>query len=400
MANWLSYLSLGLTIPVLARVVSTIVNPDGSDAVSSRSSIIGGDIESLDKILTFLFCGALGALSDVLGRKPLMAYSALGFAFTCFFQASSKKSLSLLYLADFVDGASSCMSNVCQAYVADASSPERRAVNIGIFQGVSVAGAFILGFPLSAFLAAQYGLRAPMYAAALVSALNAVLIATVVPESLPKSQRRAAVDWKEANPVGALKLLFGKGALLRGACTAYCLVWLGNACINSIFGNYVNHLFGWGPQETAPLLVLVGLMIAIAPATLVPRLGLTRSVQAGALIYGVGLLGVAFAATPKVLVLSTLFSSLGCIAIPALIALIASQAAPNQRGALLGGIETLNELCLALAHSGYGRTLALFISDKAPFKLPGVPFLVASALLFGGFGVATHTFSAFPGVAA
>ena len=31
----------------------------------------------------------------------------------------------------------------------------------------------------------------------------------------------------------------------------------------------------------------------------------------------------------------------------------------------LAGTETLNELCLALAHTTYGRTLAYFISDKA-----------------------------------
>ena len=114
LANWMSYLSLGLTIPVLARVISTIVNPDGSDAVSPKSSVVGGDVEALDKILTFLFCGGLGALSDKVGRKPLMAYSALGFAMTCFLQARATNGLALLYVADFVDGISSCMNNVCQ----------------------------------------------------------------------------------------------------------------------------------------------------------------------------------------------------------------------------------------------------------------------------------------------
>jgi hypothetical protein len=124
------------------------------------------------------------------------------------------------------------MSSVCNAYVADASPPERRAVNLGIFQGVSVAGqparaanvgprptrppgppdppahqapggapcacavcawpagAFILGFPISALLDAKYGLRAPMYVAAAVGLLNFVLIILLVPESLPAEQRK------------------------------------------------------------------------------------------------------------------------------------------------------------------------------------------------------------------
>ena len=87
LANWMYFLALGLVIPVLGRVISTVVNPDGSPNVSPASSIVGGDVEALDKICTFLFVGFLGALSDVIGRKPLMAYSALGFSLTCYMQA-------------------------------------------------------------------------------------------------------------------------------------------------------------------------------------------------------------------------------------------------------------------------------------------------------------------------
>ena len=82
--NWLYFLALGLSIPVLPRVISTIVNADGSPDVSPASSVLSGDVEALDKVITFLCVGFLGAASDVLGRKALMAYSALGFACTCF----------------------------------------------------------------------------------------------------------------------------------------------------------------------------------------------------------------------------------------------------------------------------------------------------------------------------
>ena len=141
-------------------------------------------------------------------------------------------------------------------------------------------------------------------------------------------------------------------------------------------------------------------MIGIAPATLGKALGLRKSIVAGSLIYALGLALTAFAHVPKYLVLSTLVTSLGCICIPALIAFIANQAASDERGAVLGGIETLNELTLAIAHSGYGRTLALFISDKAPMKLPGAPFLLASACMLGGLGIVEKTIAAFPAAAA
>ena len=216
LANWLYFLALGLSIPVLPRVVSSIVNADGSPDVSPASAVLSGDIEALDKALTFLGVGLLGALSDVLGRKALMGYSALGFAATCLLQASAQRSTALLYLADLVDGASSCMNTVCQvcawharactpcsihvciqrthacaqSYVMDASTPETRAGNLGVFQGLSVAGAFVLGLPISGLLAAQYGHRVPLYAAAAVGVLNGLICLLVTPESLPPSARQ------------------------------------------------------------------------------------------------------------------------------------------------------------------------------------------------------------------
>jgi hypothetical protein len=66
-----------------------------------------------------------------------MAWSALGFGITNLIQARTKSSIAMLYLADFVDGCSSCMLPLCQAYVTDVSHPANMAGNLGIFQGLS-----------------------------------------------------------------------------------------------------------------------------------------------------------------------------------------------------------------------------------------------------------------------
>ena len=129
-----------------------------------------------------------------------MMYASLGFGLTCLLQASTTNRLSTLYLADIVDGVSSCMSGVCQAYVADASDPASRAINLGIFQGISIAGAFIVGIPISAILSQKVGLRAPVYLAAAVQVLNFGLIALVTPESNPASARKGRrLNLREAN---------------------------------------------------------------------------------------------------------------------------------------------------------------------------------------------------------
>ena len=81
------------------------------------------------------------------------------------------------------------------------------------------------------------------------------------------------LDLRSANPLGALNLLLGRPGIMRGSAVAYFLVWLGNACINSQFGNYVNHLFGWGPQESAPLLVPAASDPQTRTRALAPSLG-------------------------------------------------------------------------------------------------------------------------------
>ena len=138
LANWMYFLSLGFNAVNVQFLVREIIDGKGSKTPSSRSIALSGQVESVDKLLTFLGIGFLSALSDKLGRRALMAWSAGGFLITNLLQATTKSSPAMLYLADFVDGCSSCMTPVCQAFIADVSDSSRLAGNLGIFQGLSV----------------------------------------------------------------------------------------------------------------------------------------------------------------------------------------------------------------------------------------------------------------------
>ena len=61
------------------------------------------------------------------------------------------------------------------------------------------------------------------------------------------------------------------------------------------------------------------------------------------------------------------------MAVPALTALVASQAAPAARGAVLGGLQTLQELASAVGYPLYGRLLARGLTGG----VPGAPFFAA-----------------------
>ena len=122
-------------------------------------------------------------------------------------------------------------------------------------------------------------------------------------------------------------------------------------------------------------------MLAIAPRLVVPRLGIGRSVFYGSMLFAAGQLATAFAPTPATFVLAILASAVGRACIPALVAIIAEQGGPGERGALLGGLGSLTELCGALGNPLYSRLFAYFISDAAPLKLPGAHFIAAALFL-------------------
>jgi len=62
--------------------------------------------------------------------------------------------------------------------------------------------------------------------------------------------------WSGAQ-AGALGKLFGSeaGPLLRAASRTFFLVTLARGVLDAQFSNYALYRFGWGPQESGPLLV-------------------------------------------------------------------------------------------------------------------------------------------------
>ena len=70
--NWLYFMSLGFNLINIQFLVREIVDGDAKAKPSAKSIALSGKVESVDKLLTFLGIGFLSALSDKLGRKPLM----------------------------------------------------------------------------------------------------------------------------------------------------------------------------------------------------------------------------------------------------------------------------------------------------------------------------------------
>ena len=390
--NWLYFVSLGFNLINIQFLIREIIDGDAKASPSARSIALSGKVESVDKLLTFLGIGFLASLSDKFGRKPLMIWSSLGFALTNLIQATTKKSTAMLYLADFVDGCSSCMLPLCQAYIADVSKPEKLAGNLGVFQGLSAGGAFILAFPIGGLLGVRYGPRLPLFIAAGLQALNALILVFLTPES--NQSKKSKLDLSEANPMGGLTKLFGRAPILRTAAVVYFLASLARCSLDAQFTNYASIRFGWTQAQSGPVLVLVGMMLAVAPRLFISYFGLHKAILAGLLTFGFGLTLAGLAPTPPSFIFGIFITAVGCMALPALQAVMANLANPGERGALLGAVGSVTELTGAIGSTLYAILLGKFTSDGALLggKFPGAHFFVAASMLLTGWGIAVHGF--------
>lgn len=161
--------------------------------------------------------------------------------------------------------------------------------------------------------------------------------------------------------------------------------------LDAQFVNYASIRFGWSQQQTGPVMVLVGLMLALVPRLVVPLVGLRQSVLSGLLVFAIGLIITALSPTPTGFVGGIAVVALGCVCLPALQAFLTSLASEDERGALLGALGSLTELTSAIGSTMYGALLAHFASPSASLKVPGMHFLVAAASLLVAWVIAAAT---------
>ena len=160
----LDVIGLGIIIPVMPKLIISLNGGTLSDAAR-----IGGWMVFAYAITQFLFSPIIGSLSDRYGRRPVLLASLFGFGIDYIFLALAP-TLGWLFVGRVIAGITGASFTTATAYIADISTPEKRAQNFGI-----VGAAFGLGFiigPVIGGLLGQFGARIPFYAAAVISLLN------------------------------------------------------------------------------------------------------------------------------------------------------------------------------------------------------------------------------------
>jgi MFS transporter, DHA1 family, tetracycline resistance protein len=376
-------LSFGVIIPVLPGLVREFTGGDFAEA-ARWVGIFG----TLYAAIQFISSPIQGTLSDRFGRRPVILLSCLGLGMDFVLLALSQ-SLGWLLVARCFSGALSASFTTANAYIADVTEPARRAQAYGML-GAAFGIGFIIG-PVIGGLLGSWDLRAPFWFAAILALANFLYGWFVLPESLPPEKRTRRFDWAHANPIGSLGMLM-KYPRVFGLAAVVLLANFAHYVYPSVTVLFTQYRFQWSELQVGGMLALVGACSAIVQAVLVgrlvPVLGERRTLLIGLVCGVAGFVVFGFAGTGWLFLLGMPVSALWGLAGPATQALITRQVSADAQGRVQGALMSLVSLAGIFAPLAFAGTFGLFISDHAPFHLPGAPWLLAAAMLFVGLLVA------------
>jgi DHA1 family tetracycline resistance protein-like MFS transporter len=381
----LDMFALGLIMPILPKLVESFVNNDTASAAR-----IFGLFGTAWAAMQFFFSPILGGLSDRFGRRPVVLLSNFGLALDYVLMALAP-SLIWLFVGRVISGITSASISTAFAYIADITPPERRAAVFGKI-GAAFGAGFILGPALGGLLGGMDP-RLPFWVAAGLSFANALYGLLILPESLPPD-RRSPLRWKSANPLGALHLL-RSNRVLAGLSVVNFIAQLAHVVLPSTFVLYATYRYGWDAKTVGLTLALVGICAMAVQGTaigpIVRRFGERRALLLGLGCGAVGFLIFGAAPSGPLFWLGIPVMALWGVAGAATQALTTQLVAPHQQGQLQGATTSVQSVSQLLGPFLFTLTFAYFIGDRAPLKLPGAPFLLASALLLLALVIAART---------
>lgn len=375
MTSFLNLAGIGLIAPVLPFIASGYVaNPE-------HLALVNGLLFTAYAFFQFLAVPGLGALSDRLGRRPVMLLCLTGSAIG-YLLFGIGGALWVLFLGRIIDGITGGNLGVIYAYIADVTDHKERTRYYGMIGAVSGFG-FVVGPAVGALLSKLGGPSAPAYFAALVTLLNVVWGYFAMPETLAPEKRSDTIKIRQLNPFGQLMSIFALPQL-RWLLLASFFAALPFAALQSNLSVLAKDALGWNAADVGGLFTVVGIIGIIVQGglirVLVKRWGEARLAMIGTCGLIVGFLMIAqvpnINSSAYLLISTAVFAAGNGLVLPSLTGLISQAVSPREQGRVQGGNQSVQALARVLGPL-FGGAAYTLIGWSAPYWLGTLMFALA-----------------------
>lgn len=222
----------------------------------------------------FVATPLLGAWSDRVGRRPVLALSligsAAGYALLAWASAHHWTNLAMglwaVYLSRIIDGLTAGNISAAQAYISDVTTAKNRTKGMGAI-GAAFGLGFSMGPAMGSFLAGRFSLAAPAWLACFLALVAATMAFTLVRDT-PKHVPTSATNYfhpREFAPLLANKPLMGVNI-------AWFVVMGAYVAADSAIVLFLNQVFHYAEREVTHYFILVGVVVMVTQGALVGRL--------------------------------------------------------------------------------------------------------------------------------
>lgn len=273
-----------------------------------------------------LICGPLwGSLSDRVGRKPVLMVGIFGYGISMILFGLATE-LWMLFLFRVLSGIlSSAASPTTMAYIGDSTPEKERSQGMGVL-GAAVGVGTIFGPGLGGLLAGE-NLALPFFIAGGMSFLALLLIWLFLPESLSMEDRQR-IGVRER--LHAREVWQAASGSIGGLLLMAFLASFGLTAFFGIFGLYALEKYSAGPAAVGGIIMLFGLVTAIAQGLLIGPLtkhwGEKAVIQGALAVATAGFLFISLSGTLVMFLITTGILTLAvAVLAPAVSALTSSQ---------------------------------------------------------------------------
>lgn len=367
-------IGIGVIIPIIPALLKELAISDLSEA-----SVIGSWLMFSYAIMQFIFAPIVGGLSDKFGRRPVLLIALFGLAVDYILHAVAP-TIALLFVGRILAGMCGASFSVASAYIADVSSPEKKAQNMGL-----VGAAFGLGFiigPALGGIFGEFGTRVPFYVAGALAFVNMLFGFFILPESLTPQNRRP-FDIRRANPFGGI-IKLGRYPSLTGMFVVFFMMHFSGQAIHTIWTFFTMMKFSWDQAMVGYSLSFVGLVIAIVQGGVIriaiPKFGERKTIFIGIIMSFIGTTAFAFASQGWMMFVILVPYSLGGLAGAAMQGYISNRVGRNEQGELQGVQTSIMSLASIIGPPVMSAIFFSFTEQSSPVHFPGAPFLLSAVV--------------------